>query len=321
LFDNPDTDGDGLCDGDTAVLPTCVSGENLDGDTVVDPGETDPCNPDSDGDGLSDGEEALIYLTDGTLWDTDGDFIPDLYEVLYADSATYNPWFNPFDPADGDTSFEPDGFDDENPNFHEYWNNTDPWATDPVPPDLANPACFYWADADGDGIIQANDKLTLQNAIVGLGPSYAKVIPDSGDSQDLDADMALQAGDMNNLQNFIVGNIVGLVQSRPASLEKVYEPAVAITVGSTTHVTVKVRNSSGAGHLYNSSFAVVFGTGRYDVSSESAPVNGGFSTISLQVIDGGTIQINARIPACGVNGVGRWCDEVVLSPAFTITVE
>jgi hypothetical protein len=39
----------------------------------------------------------------------------------------------------------------------------------------------------------------------------------------------------------------------------------------------------------------------------------------LKITGPGAIQINARIPACGTNGVGRWCDEVVLNPSFSIT--
>ncbi len=42
-----DSDGDGLSD----------NLEDLDGDGIVDPGETDPQDPDSDGDGVSDGDE------------------------------------------------------------------------------------------------------------------------------------------------------------------------------------------------------------------------------------------------------------------------
>jgi len=130
-----------------------------------------------------------------------------------------------------------------------------------------------------------------------------------------------------------VNNNVGLVLSRAASLEKVYEPVVAVEVGSTTHVTVKVRNSAGAGNLYNSSFAVVFeidpsstgaavllggegeeGDGRYDVSNAL-----GESTIAMKITAPGPIFINAAIPACGINGVGRWCSEIILDPAFSTT--
>jgi len=47
---NPDTDGDGLWDGDTLGV-----GEDLDHDGVVDPGESDPLNPDTDNDRMDDG--------------------------------------------------------------------------------------------------------------------------------------------------------------------------------------------------------------------------------------------------------------------------
>ncbi|HEX7285305.1 MAG TPA: Ig-like domain-containing protein [Candidatus Angelobacter sp.] len=43
---------------------------------------TDPHNPDTDGDGLSDGDEVNIYHTNPLVADTDGDGIPDGVEVL-----------------------------------------------------------------------------------------------------------------------------------------------------------------------------------------------------------------------------------------------
>ena len=57
-----DTDGDGLCDGGDTVEDSanpCVSGEDTNGNGVLEPGETDPQNADSDDDGLSDGTEVL----------------------------------------------------------------------------------------------------------------------------------------------------------------------------------------------------------------------------------------------------------------------
>jgi hypothetical protein len=42
---------------------------------------TDPHNPDTDGDGLSDGDEVHIYHTNPLLWDTDGDGISDGVEI------------------------------------------------------------------------------------------------------------------------------------------------------------------------------------------------------------------------------------------------
>ena len=62
---NPDTDGDGLSDGDEV-------------NTYM----TNPVNPDTDGDGLSDGDEVNKYHTDPLNWDTDGDNLSDGQEVL-----------------------------------------------------------------------------------------------------------------------------------------------------------------------------------------------------------------------------------------------
>ena len=58
---DPDSDGDGLCDGAPSSLPACaLGGEDLDGDGVYDAGlETNPTNPDTDGDGWNDGQEVL----------------------------------------------------------------------------------------------------------------------------------------------------------------------------------------------------------------------------------------------------------------------
>jgi hypothetical protein len=72
---NPDTDGDGVADGDEI---------NIYG--------TDPLNSDSDGDGLSDGTELFDSRTDPLVWDTDGDGVSDGDEVL-------NGGTNPNDPA------------------------------------------------------------------------------------------------------------------------------------------------------------------------------------------------------------------------------
>jgi hypothetical protein len=75
---NPDSDGDGLCDGNLTVASVCVAGEDLDVDIVVDAGESDPCNPDSDGDGINDGSDCAkldpAHWSDcGVCVDADGD--------------------------------------------------------------------------------------------------------------------------------------------------------------------------------------------------------------------------------------------------------
>jgi outer membrane protein OmpA-like peptidoglycan-associated protein len=85
---NPDTDGDGLNDGDevhlyhTDPLKYDTDGDGLsDGDEVL-KYHTDPLKYDTDGDGLSDGDEVLKYHTDPLKYDTDGDGLSDGDEVL-----------------------------------------------------------------------------------------------------------------------------------------------------------------------------------------------------------------------------------------------
>src|SRR5215207_3832637 len=61
---NPDTDGDGVADGDEGTLYG-----------------TNPLVGDTDGDGLADGEELFATRTDPVVWDTDGDGVSDGEEV------------------------------------------------------------------------------------------------------------------------------------------------------------------------------------------------------------------------------------------------
>jgi outer membrane protein OmpA-like peptidoglycan-associated protein len=106
---NPDTDGDGLLDGEevnvyyTDPLKQDTDGDNLtdydevmvyktspikadtDGDGLNDGEEiarkTDPLNPDTDGDGLLDGDEVNKHGTDPLNPDTDGDGLSDGDEI------------------------------------------------------------------------------------------------------------------------------------------------------------------------------------------------------------------------------------------------
>lgn len=103
---NPDTDGDGLSDGeelykhgtDPLVADTDNDGVS-DGDEVLVYG-TDPLNPDSDGDGISDGDEIFVYRTNPLNPDSDNDGLTD-YEELFVYGT---------DPNNRDTSG--DGFTD-----------------------------------------------------------------------------------------------------------------------------------------------------------------------------------------------------------------
>jgi len=84
---NPDTDGDGLLDGEevnkygTDPLKRDTDSDGLtDGDEVK-KYETDPLKVDTDADGLTDGEEVLKYGTDPLKVDTDGDGLSDGDEI------------------------------------------------------------------------------------------------------------------------------------------------------------------------------------------------------------------------------------------------
>ncbi len=125
---NPDTDGDGLSDGEevevyrTSPLKPDTDGDNLtdydevityhtnptladsDSDNLRDGEElarkTDPMNSDTDDDGLIDGDEVHEYKTDPTKIDTDGDDLTDGDEILKHNS----------NPTSSDT--DNDGLDD-----------------------------------------------------------------------------------------------------------------------------------------------------------------------------------------------------------------
>ncbi|GIV51966.1 MAG: hypothetical protein KatS3mg038_2487 [Candidatus Kapaibacterium sp.] len=84
---NPDTDGDGLKDGEEVkVYRTDPKNPDTDGDGLKDGAEvkqykTDPLKADTDGDGLKDGEEVNQYRTNPLSPDSDNDGLSDFEEV------------------------------------------------------------------------------------------------------------------------------------------------------------------------------------------------------------------------------------------------
>lgn len=84
---NPDTDGDGLKDGEEVnAYKTDPKNPDTDADGLQDGAEvktysTNPLNPDTDGDQLLDGEEVNTYTTNPNNADTDGDGLNDGEEV------------------------------------------------------------------------------------------------------------------------------------------------------------------------------------------------------------------------------------------------
>lgn len=85
---NPDTDGDGIADGDEInIYKTNPLSADTDGDGISDFDEifthkTNPLIADSDSDGISDYEEIFKYGTDPNKADTDGDDLSD-YDEIY----------------------------------------------------------------------------------------------------------------------------------------------------------------------------------------------------------------------------------------------
>jgi hypothetical protein len=303
-----DSDGDGLTDSEEIAIGT------------------DPNDPDSDDDGLEDGYEYDTLHTDPTSWDSDGDGLPDGYEVT--NSTGHSPNLDPIAAADGALDFD----SDTNQNGNEYWNGTDPWTADPV----GAAGCAYWGEGDGDLIIGPGDKTALVNLTKGNAPSFADLIPPTGETLELDMDLIPGPGDLSLLTQFMKGSAIVDLGSRPVSLSRV-DPVggtVSVAVGSTTHLTVTVNNSSGR---HTAGVGVVFeldtgssggtatllggeGTGggatRYDTTGSIA---GGQARVVIRVDTAGTIIINARVPGCGAEvNVGRYCGTILLNNALTI---
>ena len=132
---NPDTDGDGLTDGEefltykTDPLKADTDGEGLNDGMEVKTSKTNPLIADTDVDGLNDAEEVNTFKTNPLVVDTDKEGLNDGYEVL---TSKTNPLL-----ADTDK----DGLTDaEEVNTHK-----------------TNPLV---ADTDGDGLSDSEEVLT-----------------------------------------------------------------------------------------------------------------------------------------------------------------
>ncbi|MCC7070416.1 MAG: hypothetical protein IT383_03780, partial [Deltaproteobacteria bacterium] len=179
---DPDSDDDERCDGPGNVGGVCAAGEDLDGDGVLDPGETDPDEPDSDCDGVSDGDEVGAGSNPRDP-DTDNDLLSDGVELsratpvpgtacvgvqldtVDASAATSS------DPlyADTDQDGLPDGAEDRNHDGAIAAAGVSPRETFPRDPDsdddgrcdgpLSVPAsgCAAGEDLDGDGLVDAGE--------------------------------------------------------------------------------------------------------------------------------------------------------------------
>jgi len=163
---NPDTDGDGFCDGINAVAGVCFSGP--------DPYPNDPNMPlDTDGDGLPDDDSAWTgppYADD----DDDNDGFPDVSEdACGSDSLDANSIPNDMD---GDTICDGDD-DDKDGDGIDNVNETGALG---VPPGSSpiNP------DTDGDGICDGPESPVTSNCTA--GPDMFPLDPSAWEDTDGD---------------------------------------------------------------------------------------------------------------------------------------
>jgi hypothetical protein len=330
-----DSDGDGLLDREEGTQGTNPLDWDTDNDGVSDGDElnvylTDPVSDDTDRDGLKDGEEINPYHTNPLSWDSDSDRMPDGFEAVNSTHAGGG--LDPLNALDGPMDFDGDG----NSNANEYWNGSDPWTIDPTPGEFENPGCYYWADADGDGNPAPSDLVLLKLQIAGAAQEYRDILPHGIDTLDLDRDGNAAPSDQVLLKLIVaLSERPGGYPSQALALETVDAPSGSVAVGSTTHVTVSVHSVSGA-PAFAPGFGVVFtvdsgnavllggdGTAngeaagnRYDFSMEAAA--GARANVVVLVTGSGAITIGAKIPECGTAPIGRWNDEVVLSPEVVI---
>ncbi len=142
---NPDTDGDGLRDGDEDADGNGRVTNTIGGTGTVGSGETDPNNPDTDGDGLQDGEEVNgtgasqgVGTTDPLDTDTDDGGVDDGTEVM----------------IDGT---DPNLGDDDRVTGVDGGVTDDGGAPDTEPVDSGDGIPDPADDRDGDGIANEND--------------------------------------------------------------------------------------------------------------------------------------------------------------------
>lgn len=198
----PDTDGDGLNDGqEVKVYGTDPRNPDSDGDALVDGDEvlgvripgtslyqrSSPLARDTDGDGLMDGEEIRTQNADPLALDTDNDGLPDNEEVRIA--------FTRADGADSDNDGLGDGIE------------IDQAKTDPYNP-----------DTDGDGVPDGLDGCpnryaqTENGCPPGVSPiRYQRLRPRApSTSEDIGRAMTL-----DSLSIYFQGNSDGFDFSRP----------------------------------------------------------------------------------------------------------
>ena len=187
--DNPDTDADGLSDGDevhtsgTNPLLPDTDGDGLDDGEEVNTYGSDPLVTDTDSDGLTDGAEVNTHHTSPTDADTDNDGSADGAEAA-ASADPLNPYSYPGAPAR--TTYFYDGFDlyaDDAAVAAAGWVISDTaQATEDAtftvtnPGDRANPPMWDGRPSGGKFMISDSDAASGANP-TGTGASHDSVTP------------------------------------------------------------------------------------------------------------------------------------------------
>ena len=155
-----DTDNDGLSDNEEISLGTNPALADSDSDTLSDNDElqiyfTDPLLSDSDNDGLNDNEEVLTYNTNPNTYDSDGDGISDATEVAEGSNPANND-------EDGDGilnsaegTADTDG--DSVPDFTDLDSDNDG-----IPDIIENGR----VDADNNGKLDDTDQIPASDALI-----------------------------------------------------------------------------------------------------------------------------------------------------------
>ncbi|MGB2125379.1 MAG: gliding motility-associated C-terminal domain-containing protein, partial [Flavobacteriaceae bacterium] len=191
---NPDTDGDGVNDGDEVNKGTDPKNPDSDNDGLDDGEEidngTDPNNPDSDNDGLTDFEETIIG-TSPNSYDTDNDCVSDYQELVNGtdplnvdtdgDGITDCKDELPLDPeelldSDGDGIPNSEDTDDDNDGYPDQVLTGTPFILNGEPVnilfDLFPTDPNEYADFDGDGIGDNEDLDDDNDGILDIYDSF-----------------------------------------------------------------------------------------------------------------------------------------------------
>jgi len=207
-YDDPDSDGDGLCDGPRDVAGVCVGGEDLNGDGVLGSGETDPCHVDTDCDGSADQDERDLGLNPRKK-DTDGDLVSDGIELCR--TSNLDPGYcttfvaagtgcQPTDPVDVDSDGDGihDGVEDADRDGVVDSSETDP----------------NNADSDGDGMCDGPTR-NIAGVCAGGEDLNANGVVDTGETDPRAPGTASADGDHDGVPDSVENGSACLSASDP----------------------------------------------------------------------------------------------------------